>query len=122
MKPSFKAGNNIAIKVPEHEFEQTVAFYQDVLGFERLGNEQAENSSAVFEFGTIKLWIDKCTGLSQAEVWLEINTDDPSAAASYLKQKGCAIRPEIEPLDPSINAFWLSSPANIIHLVDALRK
>jgi hypothetical protein len=28
MKPKFKAGKNIAIKVPVHEYEQTVAFYK----------------------------------------------------------------------------------------------
>ena len=36
MKPKFKPGKNIAIKVPVHEFDKTVAFYRDILGFEEI--------------------------------------------------------------------------------------
>jgi hypothetical protein len=28
MKPQYKAGDNIAIKVPPHEYEKTVSFYR----------------------------------------------------------------------------------------------
>ena len=30
--PAFTGGRNVAIKVPEHAFEATVAFYRDTLG------------------------------------------------------------------------------------------
>ena len=52
MKPEFKPGNNIAMKVPTHEFEQTVSFYRDVLSLER--DEFAEQNApdaCFFKFG-----------------------------------------------------------------------
>lgn len=47
-EPSFAAGRNIAMKVPPHQYDATVAFYRDVLGFHML----EEFAPAVaFEFG-----------------------------------------------------------------------
>ena len=119
LKPKFRPGKNIAIKVPAHEFEKMVNFYDVVLGFtQKETNSPDDFKSVTFEFGDKNLWIDKIAGLSQAEVWLEIETDNATEAKEYLKQKGCAIRDEIEPLPPSFNGFWLSSPSNTIHLVN----
>ncbi|MGD8293677.1 MAG: VOC family protein [Desulfobacterales bacterium] len=36
MKPKFSPGKNIAMKVPTHEYDNTVAFYRDILGFEEV--------------------------------------------------------------------------------------
>ncbi|MEE9337805.1 MAG: hypothetical protein V3U87_06970 [Methylococcaceae bacterium] len=36
MKPKFTSGKNIAMKVPVHEFDRTVVFYRDILGFEEV--------------------------------------------------------------------------------------
>jgi predicted enzyme related to lactoylglutathione lyase len=33
MTPMFSGGRNIAMKVPPHQWETTVAFYRDVLGW-----------------------------------------------------------------------------------------
>ena len=44
-KPDFRAGQNIAMKVPAHEFEATVAFYRNVAGLEQL---QSSESSTPF--------------------------------------------------------------------------
>lgn len=120
MKPRFEPGRNIAIKVPAHEYAQTVAFYRDVLGFSP-GPEDVPSSteSVRFEYGDKLLWIDRVPSLSQAEIWLEIVVDDVDAASRYLEEHGCARRDEIEALPAGFKGFWITSPANIIHLVTA---
>ncbi len=119
MKPKFSAGKNIAIKVPVHEFEQTVAFYRDILGFEQTESSSPDDfESVTFKFGDKNLWVDKIAGISQAEIWLEVVTDDIETASTYLADKDCSRRDDIESLPQGFKAFWLASPANIIHLVN----
>ncbi|MDH3452178.1 MAG: hypothetical protein OEN20_07125 [Gammaproteobacteria bacterium] len=118
MRPQFRPGNNIAMKVPAHEFDRTVAFYRDVLRFkQKPASAPDQFDSVVFEFGDKNLWIDKIAGLSQAEVWLEVATDDTEQAGKYLAEMGCVRRDEIEPLAENFSGFWICNPANIIHLV-----
>lgn len=120
MKPRFEPGQNIAIKVPPHQFEQTVSFYRDILGLEQLHLATSDKMGSVtFKFGDKNLWIDKVGSISQAEIWLDIKTNDIEAAARYLHENNVTRRDEIEPLPPELNGFWISSPASIIHLVEA---
>lgn len=115
MKPKFEGGRNIAMKVPTHQYEETVRFYRDVLGFEQI----EELLPAIgFRFGANQLWIDKAPGMSQAELWLEVVTEDTKSAAEHLETIGIARRDEIEDLGPNFDGYWISSPASIIHLVD----
>ena len=62
--PVFTGGRNVAIKVPEHAFEATVAFYRDTLAlaivYDAVGTK-------AFEFGPIRLWIDRMPHLAQGE-------------------------------------------------------
>ncbi len=117
-RPEFAPGRNIALKTPAHEFDRTVAFYRDTLGFKVLDLENIDPfESVAFAFGDKVLWVDRIAGLSQSEVWLEIVADDTGAAKAYLAKLGCAIRDEIEPLPTGLDGFWLSSPSNTIHLV-----
>lgn len=110
----FKAGRNIAMKVPPHQYEATVRFYRDVLGLKPI----TKHAPAVgFEFGPNNLWIDNVPGVSQAEIWLEVTTDDVTGAAKQLAAEGIARCDEIEPLPKDFQAFWISSPASIVHLV-----
>jgi predicted enzyme related to lactoylglutathione lyase len=119
MKPKFSPGKNIAIKVPTHEFEKMVTFYKVVLGLKQKDTNSPDKfDSIAFEFGDKNLWVDKISGLSQAETWLEIETNNAVEAKKYLKEQGCTIRDEIEPLPASFNGFWLSSPSNTIHLIN----
>ncbi|MFC5587194.1 VOC family protein [Nitratireductor kimnyeongensis] len=113
--PKLVGGRNIAMKVPPHQYDETVRFYRDVLGMEQI----EELLPAVgFRFGANQLWIDKMPGMSQSELWLEIVTDDTKAAAARLEAAGIARCDEIEPLGENFDGFWISSPAQIIHLVD----
>ena len=119
MKPDFRPGKNIAIKVPAHEFDRMVEFYKIIIGLKQKDtNSRDDFDSIAFEFGDKNLWVDKISELSQAEVWLEIESDNAADAKSYLEEQGCVIRNEIEPLPTGFNGFWLSSPSNIIHLVN----
>ncbi len=112
--PLFAPGNNIAMKVPAHEYDATVRFYRDVV---RLKELTTHLPSVGFEFGTKNLWIDSVSHLSQAEVWLEIVTNDIELASEYLKNADVVRCDEIEPLSDGFQAFWISSPSSIIHLV-----
>jgi catechol 2,3-dioxygenase-like lactoylglutathione lyase family enzyme len=113
-RPQFEGGRNIALKVPRHEFDRTVAFYRDVLGLPVIGEEGA---SVTFRFGANRLWVDRVDHLSRAEVWLELATDDSAAAARYLDAQGIQRRDEIESLPEGFDGFWVCNPANVIHLV-----
>ena len=118
MKTEFRAGRNIAIKVPEHEYDATVAFYRDILALPLLASEAPSATDTTrFEFGDKVLWIDRVTTISQAEIWLEILTDDVDRASTYLQSQGLVRRDGIEPLPDGFQGFWLSSPANVVHLV-----
>lgn len=116
MKPRFQPGNNIAMKIPPHEYQATVHFYRRTLGLHELSSPDADETPR-FAFGDKVLWLDCVPTLSQSEIWLEVVTDDVEQAASYLKEQGCHRRDEIEPLPDGFKAFWISSPPNIIHLV-----
>ena len=118
MTPIFTPGNNIAIKTPGHEFQQSIAFYRDILGLVpiTIGHQDPHESQA-FSFGDKTLWIDRVDHLSQAEIWLEILADDLEGAARHFEQQGIARRDAIEPLPDSVPGFWIAGPSNIIHLV-----
>ena len=118
MSPIFTPGNNIAIKTPSHEYQQSIAFYRDVLGLVpiTIANQDPHESQA-FSFGDKILWIDKIDHLSQAEIWLEVLADDLEAAARHFELLGIARRDAIEPLPDSVPGFWIAGPSNIIHLV-----
>jgi hypothetical protein len=117
MTGKYKGGKNIAMKVPPHQHDATVRFYRDLLGLEQI--EGSAGDSAGFKFGKNNLWIDKVPGMSQAELWLEIVTDDTTKAAKLLADAGIIRCDEIEELGSGFDGFWISSPAAIIHLVDA---
>lgn len=118
MPPTFTPGRNIAMKVPVHEYDRTVAFYRNVLGLQQLEHAgYSATQTTRFAFGDKVLWIDRVKGLSQSETWIELITDDIQAAAKHLAQHNIARRDEIEPLPDDFAGFWIASPCNVIHLV-----
>ena len=117
-KPAFTPGNNIAMKVPPHEYEKTVSFYRDILNFQQIDLPSPDDfESVAFRFGNKKLWVDNIQGISQTEIWLEVITDDIETAEKYFEENKCVRRNEIEPLPKGFKGFWISNPANIIHLI-----
>jgi len=114
----FAGGRNIAMKVPPHLWDETVRFYRDVVELREIDNPFESGPASVgFEFGANRLWIDRVVGVSQAELWLQLTTQDTAAAAQHLAAAGVARCDEVEPLPESASAFWISSPASIVHLV-----
>ena len=114
-RPAFTGGRNIAMKIPPHEYDSVVAFYRDVLGLPV--TDAAAEGSIAFEFGPSRLWIDRVAEMSQAELWLEIDSDDTAAAADHLAAHGIVRCDEIEKLPADLDGFWIANPANIVHLV-----
>ncbi|MBH61653.1 MAG: hypothetical protein CL569_04235 [Alphaproteobacteria bacterium] len=110
----FRAGQNIAMKVPAHELDETVRFYRDVVGLEQL---QSTESSIAFHFGRIRLWIDRCPQLSRAEVWLQMVVESPGPAEDYLKSHDVVRCDDIGPLPDGFDGYWIMNPAGSVHLV-----
>lgn len=115
-RPRFRAGRNVAIKLPADRLEETVAFYRDVLGLPVHRNAEG---SAWVEFGPLHLWLDPAPERGVPEVWLEVVADDLDAAAAYLARCGVPRRDAVEPLPAGFGGFWISNPAGVVHLVCA---
>ena len=103
-------GKNIAIKVPQYKWSETVEFYRNRVGLK----VKAETPDYVsFEFGQMTLWIDRVPHRSQSDVWLELFCDDPARA---LVQLNSPLRDELEPLD-GVEGHWTSDPSGTILLI-----
>lgn len=111
----FKAGPNLAMKVPAPLYAQTVAFYRDVLALREL---KSDEDTTAFAFGSMTLHLDCCPQMSQAELWLQVACDDSRAAAARLEGAGIRRCDGIEALPEGFDGFWISNPAGIIHLID----
>jgi catechol 2,3-dioxygenase-like lactoylglutathione lyase family enzyme len=107
-------GIDIAIKVPAHQYEATIAFYRDVIGLKPITDQPP---AVGFQLGPNKLWIDEAPGMSQAEVWLELFTRDFDAAAEQLAKAGVVRCDAIELLPDGFRGGWFMGPASIVHMV-----
>ncbi len=110
----FAGGRNIALKLPAHQFDATVAFYRDVL---LLPVETSPEGATIVEFGEMRLWLDRSESLSQAELWLQVLTDDVRKAADTMARSNVVRCDEIEKLPRDFRGFWVMNPAGIVHLV-----
>ncbi|MFO1076014.1 MAG: hypothetical protein U1E17_25565, partial [Geminicoccaceae bacterium] len=70
-----------------------------------------------FEFGPLRLWIDRMPHLAQGEMWLELVAADTAAAAQHLDASGVVRCDEVEKLPPDLDGFWIMNPAGVVHLV-----
>jgi hypothetical protein len=68
-----------------------------------------------FELGPNRLWIDEAPGMSQAEVWLELYSDDFPSAAEHIAKAGVVRCDRIKPLPEGFRGGWFSNPAEIVH-------
>lgn len=106
----FTGGTNIALKIPKFKYEETVSFYKDVIKLPYLGFSHGSHS---FQLGQSTLWLDCMDNYSQQDVWLEIQTGDPAAAAAYLQEHQISRRDEVEPYENS-SGYWISDPCGTI--------
>ncbi len=107
-------GINIAMKVPIHQVDATLAFYRDTLGLEQI---TGPGDAIGFRHGPNQLWIDPIAGCTHAEVWLELFTPDFPEAAEKLAKAGVVRNDGIEKLGPDFRGGWFFNPAGIVHLV-----
>jgi hypothetical protein len=110
----FRGGLNIAMKLPPHLFEETERFYIETLGLPVLSRS---DTSVQLEFGPNRLWLDRVPTMTQAEVWLEIIANDLTVADEQLRQAGTVRCDAVEPLPKDYPGFWITSPAQVVHLV-----
>lgn len=114
MKTGIYGGIDITMKVPAHQYHATISFYRNVIGLKVI----TDKAPAIgFELGPNKLWVDEAPGMSQAEIWLELFTDDFVTAARHLAKKGVIRCDEIELLPARFKGGWYTSPASIVHMV-----
>ena len=109
-----EGGINIAMKVPPHQFEATVAFYRDTVGLKPF-TEKPGNIG--FVYGPNRLWIDAVPNYSQGEVWLELFTPDFPQAARHLAEAAVVRNDAIEDLGEGFRGGWFFNPAGIVHMV-----
>lgn len=113
-EPLFRGGRNMALKIPSHQFDATLAFYRDTLG---MTIETMPGGTPVVQFGAMRLWLDRSDTVSQAELWLELTTENAAEAGKALEAAGVTRCDQIEPLPKGFRGFWVMSPVNIVHLV-----
>lgn len=85
MTAKISGGINIAMKVPSHQYEATLAFYRDVVGLPPFDEKAPARG---FLLGPNRLWIDEAPTYSQAEVWLELFAPDHAVALGHLQENG----------------------------------
>ncbi len=121
--PEFVAGVNVAMKIPRAQYDATVAFYRDTLGFEVEAVDDTGSATVAAShrigFGPMTLWLDRVDGASRSDVWLELGTDDLAAATATLGAIGIEPCDEVEPLEGEAGerSHWIRNPAGVIHLI-----
>jgi hypothetical protein len=115
-KLKFEGGPNIAMKVPLRHYDETVAFYRDVVGLPLVSQGK---DTTLFQHGPIRLHIDRVEKQSQTDLWLEFQTNDTAAAKRLFADRRCD---EVEDLPKDFDGFWISNPAGVIHLVAGPEK
>lgn len=118
-RAQFTGGLNIAIKIPKSKYNETVAFYRDILGFEveemPIDNPTVSRTHKV-GFGNNTVWLDCVDNYTHSETWLELKTPHIGKATEYLQAKGVQYCDEIEEL-PS-DAHWIMDPAGTVFIVN----
>lgn len=116
--PTFTAGVNIAIKIPKSKYEQTVAFYRDVLAFEV--NEKPIDNPTVsrtheIKFGHNTLWLDCVDNYTHSETWLELRTPDVDMATAHLRKNGIDPCDKLEKIPH--DHHWIMDPAGTVFIL-----
>jgi predicted enzyme related to lactoylglutathione lyase len=120
MDIKFEGGINIAVKIPKNRYNETVAFYRDILKLEveekSITNPTVSRTHQV-RFGNNVMWLDCVDNYTHSETWLELNVDNVEQATVYLKENGINTCDEIEQLPE--NMHWITDPAGTVFIVRA---
>lgn len=115
MEQKFEAGVNIAIKIPKSKYEQTVAFYRDILEFEveeKPIDHPTISRTCQVRFGNNMLWLDCVDNYTHSETWLQVNVPNLEEATNYLKLNGVETCDELEALPE--NMHWIMDPSGTV--------
>lgn len=114
----FEGGLNIAIKIPKSKYEETVAFYRDILKLQvtekPITNPTVSRTHEV-KFGHNTVWLDCVDNYTHAETWLELKTPDVAAATNYLASKGINTCDELEEIPEDMH--WIMDPAGSVFII-----
>lgn len=114
----FDAGTNIAMKIPKHQYTDTVQFYRDVLLLEveekKINHPTVLQTHAV-KFGGFTLWLDCVDGIDSSSLWLQITTPDVQAATDYLQSNGIRTFDELEQIPGDMH--WIKDPTGTVMLL-----
>ena len=114
----FEGGLNIAIKIPKSKYDETVAFYRDILKLQvtekPITNPTVSRTHEV-KFGSNIVWLDCVDNYTHAETWLELKTPDVAAATSYLASKGINTCDELEEIPEDMH--WIMDPAGSVFIL-----
>ncbi len=123
MNTKFQAGINIAIKIPKAKYEETVAFYRDILKLEvvekPIDNPTVSRTHEV-KFGNNIIWLDCVDNYTHSETWLQLTVENIEAATDYLKSNGVEPCDELEELPE--NMHWIQDPAGTVFNLQTRKK
>lgn len=115
MDTKFEAGINIAIKIPRSKYENTVAFYRDILKWEveekPIDNPTVSRTHQV-KFGSNIIWLDCVDNYTHSETWLQLTVPDIEEATNYLESNSVNTCDELEKLPE--NMHWIQEPAGTV--------
>lgn len=119
----FDAGINIAIKIPKSKYEQTVAFYRDILKLaveeKPIDNPTVSRTHQVM-FGHNVIWLDCVDNYTHSETWLQLTVPNVAEATTYLLSKGVETCDELEELPE--NMHWIQDPAGTVFNLQTTEK
>ncbi|MEL7588161.1 MAG: VOC family protein [Prolixibacteraceae bacterium] len=118
MDIKFEGGINFAVKIPKSKYDQTVAFYRDILKLEveekPISNPTVSRTHQV-KFGNNTLWLDCVDNYTHSETWMELNVEHVEQAAAYLQSNGIKMCDELEELPE--NMHWITDPAGTVFII-----
>lgn len=118
METTFEGGVNIAIKLPKGKYDQTVAFYREILQLkveEIPINHPTVSQTHKVTFGNNIVWLDYVDNYTHSETWLELNTENVERATNYLQLQGVATCDELEQLPDGMH--WITDPAGTVFIL-----
>lgn len=118
MNLQFEGGVNIAVKIPKAKYDQTVAFYREILKLdveERPISNPTVSRTHKVKFGPNTMWLDCVDNYAHSETWLELNVNDIEKATDYLHANGVATCDELEEIPE--NMHWITDPSGTVFIM-----
>lgn len=122
-KIDFKGGINIALKIPKAKYDDTVAFYKNILKlevYEKEINNPTISRTHTVKFGNNTLWLDCVDNYTHSEAWFELNTPNVAEATEYLQKNGIDTCDELEKIPP--DNHWIMDPAGTVFILSKPRE